>query len=88
MDGHTFLVNAPCRYNDDVGQEAQWFKLATVVDNVLDQEVAFNLTLVGVPAGKTGSTYYFTPGTKAAPAITVSTTPNNNQLVLEYIHIN
>jgi len=87
-DGHTFLVNAPCRYNDDSGQEAQYFQLATVIEDVFAEEVTFNVTLLGAPKGQKGSKYYFTPGTNAAPAVTVSTKANKNQLQLQYIHIN
>lgn len=88
IDGHQFLVNAPCRYNDDSGQEAQWFQLATIQDNVNYQEVSFNLTLVGVPKGSTGTKYYYKPGTTAAPAIQVETASTSYQLGLEFIHIN
>ena len=30
-DGHEFFTNSPCRYNDDAGQEAQYFQLKQVV---------------------------------------------------------
>jgi len=88
IDGHQFLVDAPCRYNDDAGQEAQWFQLATIQDNVDYQEVSFNLTLISAPKGTTGTKYHFKPGTAAAPAIQVGTASTGYQLGLEYIHIN
>ncbi|KAF7973554.1 hypothetical protein HWV62_14924 [Athelia sp. TMB] len=88
VGGHTFFVNAECRYNDDAGQEAQYFQLKTVVDNVPYEEVSFNLTLLGHPKGSSGDKYYFKPGTAAAPAITVGTESTGYQFGLEYIHIN
>lgn len=88
-DGHEFFTNSPCRYNDDAGQEAQYFQLKAVHVDVLAQNVSYNLTLVGHPQGTTGDKFYFKPGTTSAPAITIArNVPSGYQLGMEYIHIN
>lgn len=88
-DGHEFFTNSPCRFNDDAGQEAQYFQLKVVQYNVFAQEVRYNLTLLGHPQGATGDKFYFQPGTAEAPAITIARNePSGYQLGMEYIHIN
>jgi len=88
-DGHEFFTNSPCRYNDDAGQEAQYFQLKQVAYEPAYQNVTWNLTLLGHPQGASGDKFYFTPGSTAKPAITVARNkPSGFQLGLEYIHIN
>ena len=88
-DGREFFTNSPCRYNDDAGQEAQYFQLRQVVYEPPLQNVQLNLTLLRHPQGASGDKFYFKPGSVAKPAITVARNePSGYQLGLEYIHIN
>lgn len=88
-DGHEFFTLSPCRYTDSAAQEAQYFQLKQVTWNPNGEEVIWNATLPGHPQGGSGDTFSFTPGTDAAPAITVARNkPSGYQLTMQYVHIN